>query len=81
MKTTFDVPDPLLREARRIAARERTTLRALVEQGVRYIVDAKKRRNLFRLRPVTFCGRGLRPELREAGWESVRELAYGDPVE
>jgi len=29
MKTTLDIPDPLLREARKIAARERTTLRRL----------------------------------------------------
>jgi hypothetical protein len=35
MKTTLDIPDPLLREARTVAARERTTLRALVEQGLR----------------------------------------------
>jgi hypothetical protein len=38
MKTTLDLPDPLLREVRKIAARERTTLRALVEQGVRKII-------------------------------------------
>jgi hypothetical protein len=32
MKTTLDISDPLLDEVRKIAARENTTLRALVEQ-------------------------------------------------
>jgi hypothetical protein len=78
MKTTLDISDPLIRDARRIAAREGTTLRALVEQGLRHVVQLKKRRAPFRLRPVTFKGRGLQPDLREAGWERIRDLAYGD---
>jgi hypothetical protein len=76
MKTTLDISDPLLREARKIAARERTTLRALVEQGLRQVLAAKKRKTAFRLRKASFKGRGLRPELREAGWERLRDLAY-----
>jgi hypothetical protein len=35
MKTTIDISEPLLREARNIAARERTILRVLIEQGLR----------------------------------------------
>jgi hypothetical protein len=76
MKTTLDISDPLLRDVRKIAARERTTLRALVEQGLRHVVATKKQRTAFRLRQVTFRGRGLRPELRETGWERVRDLIY-----
>jgi hypothetical protein len=78
MKTTLDISDPLLRDARKIAAQEGTTLRALVEQGLRQVVTAKKRRSAFSLRKVTFRGRGLRPELREAGWERIRDLVYED---
>jgi Bacterial antitoxin of type II TA system, VapB len=81
MKTTLDISDPLLRDVRRIATREGTTLRALVEQGLRHVVEVKKRRAPFRLRQVTFRGRGLRPELREAGWERIRDRAYGNPAE
>jgi hypothetical protein len=76
MKTTLDIADPLLREARQIAAREGTTLRALVEQGLRRVVSEKKRKDAFRLRKASFKGRGLRPELRDGGWESLRDLAY-----
>lgn len=82
MKTTVDISDPLLRDARNVAAREGTTLRALVEQGLRQIVAAKKKRaTAFRLRDVSFTGRGLRPELRDAGWERIRDLTYGYPSE
>ena len=76
MKTTFDIPEPLLRDARKLAAREGTTLKALVEQGLRQIVDDRKRSRSFRLRKVTFKGRGLRPEVRDASWEHLRALAY-----
>jgi hypothetical protein len=79
MKTTLDISDPLLREARRLAARERTTLRALVEQGLRRVVAEKRRPTpAFRLRKASFKGRGLRPEIRDAGWDQLRELAYQD---
>ena len=78
MKTTLDIPDPLLEEARKIAAREHTTLRALVEQGLRRVLAEKKRKRAFRLRKASFGGHGLRPELRDAGWDRLRDLAYGD---
>lgn len=76
MKTTLDISDPLLRQAQKLAARERTTLRALVERGLRQVVSENQRRPVFRLRNASFKGRGLRPELREAGWDRLRDLAY-----
>ena len=78
MKTTLDISDPLLREARKVAQRERTTLRALVERGLRHVLAEKRRRPTFSLRKASFKGRGLHPDMKEAGWEKLRELAYGD---
>jgi succinylarginine dihydrolase len=78
MKTTLDISDPLLRDARKIAAQEGTTLRALVEQGLRQVVTAKKSRPPFSLRKVRFRGHGLQPELQEAGWDQIRDLVYQD---
>jgi hypothetical protein len=78
MKTTLDIPDPLLREARKVAERERTTLRALVEQGLRRVLADRQRRRGFRLRKASFKGQGLHPDMRNAGWERLRELAYED---
>jgi len=71
-----------LDDARKIAAREGTTLRTLVEQGLRQVVAAKKKPNKpFRLRQVTFRGNGLRPELQDASWERILDLSYGYPSE
>jgi Bacterial antitoxin of type II TA system, VapB len=76
VKTTLDIPDPLLREARKIALREHTTLRALVEQGLRKIIAERKATRPFRLRRVTFKGQGLVPELDWNDWDKIRDLAY-----
>jgi hypothetical protein len=76
MKTTLDISDPLLREARRIAARERTTIRALVEQGLRHVLREKKRPKQFRLRDASFGTGGLRSELKGVGWDRILEISY-----
>jgi len=76
MKTTVDIADPVLREARKVAAREGTTLRMLIEEGLRRTLADRKRQKGFRLRLVSFGGRGLRPELRGASWDDIRDLSY-----
>ena len=76
MKTTIDISDAVLMTAKATAAREGTTVRALVEEGLRKVLAERKGRAGFRLRKVTFRGRGLRPEVREGGWEVLRDLAY-----
>lgn len=76
MKTTIDISDPVLREARKLAVRDGTTLRALVEQGLRQVVAERKRKSKFRLRQVTFGGQGLRPDLLDATWDEIRDLSY-----
>ena len=77
MKTTVEISDALLEEAKKIAAREEVTVRTLIEQGLRQAVaQRKQRRGPFRLRKATFRGQGLTVEARAAGWERLRELAY-----
>jgi hypothetical protein len=75
MKTTLEISDPLLREARKIASRENTTLRALVEQGLRRVVADKKKSKPFRLRDASFKGDGLHPDAANLSWQEIRELA------
>jgi hypothetical protein len=76
MKTTVEIADPVLREARKLAQREGTTLRALIDEGLRRVLAEKRKKTAFRLRLVTVGGRGLRPELRDAGWDEIRDLSY-----
>ena len=76
MKTTIQIPDSLFDEARRLAEREHTTLKALVEQGLRSTVAERKRRGAFRLRKASFKGKGLQTPVAGASWEQIRELSY-----
>jgi Arc/MetJ family transcription regulator len=76
MKTTIDIAASLLSEARRAAAQRRTTLRALVEEGLRRVLGERRGSRGFRLRKVTFRGSGLRDEIAGAGWDEVRRRAY-----
>jgi len=76
MKTTVEISNGLLDEARKLASKDGTTVRALIEAGLRKEVRERKRGRAFRLRRATFRGRGLRPELRGAKWEQIRELVY-----
>lgn len=77
MKTTVEISDDLAQAVRRLAAEENTTLRSLIEAGLRRILEERQERPTFHLRDASFRGEGLQPEFREAGWERVREAAYG----
>lgn len=76
MKTTIELADTLVEEARKVARRDGTTLRALVEQGLRQVISQRRRAGRFRLRDASFGSGGLRPELDGAPWDRLRELAY-----
>ena len=76
MKTTIEISDSLLRDVRKVAEREGVTLRALVERGLHQIVSERKTTAPFKLRRATFKGKGLNPDLQDASWEKLRELAY-----
>ena len=76
MKTTVEISDPLLREARKLAEREGVTLRALVERGLRRVVTESKSGSPFKLRHASFRGKGLQAEVRGANWSRLRDLAY-----
>lgn len=76
MKTTIEIPDPLLAQARRFADREGLTLKAVLELGLRKVIGEKGAVAAFQLRDASFKGKGLRPEFRNANWHSIREAAY-----
>ena len=76
MKTTIQIPDSLFEEVRKLATKEKTTLKALVEEGLRLALAKHNRRSVFRLRKASFKGKGLQPGLTEASWEQIREKIY-----
>jgi hypothetical protein len=76
MKTTVEISDSLAEEAKAVARREKTTLRALIEAGLRQVLRERRRRSSFQLRDASFGGRGLQPEFRDGDWQRIRGAAY-----
>ena len=76
MKTTIEIADTLLAEARQLATHDQTTLRSLVEEGLRQILRARRQAPRFRLREASFRGKGLRPHIGEGDWDTIRAMAY-----
>ncbi len=77
MKTTIDIADPLIGEIKQIAAREGVTLRQLVEEGLRLVLERRSQPvDIFRLRDASVDGEGIRPGLVEGDWASLREAIY-----
>jgi hypothetical protein len=76
MKTTVDISGALLEAAKKLAAREGTTLRELIEAGLRQTLAERRKPSRFRLRKASFRGKGLQTPLKGAGWDRLREMAY-----
>lgn len=79
MRTTVNLPDELLRQARRRAADEGTTLTALLADGLRLRLNAvatgdRRRRKL----PVSKVRGGLQPWVDPASNASLFDAADGD---
>ena len=77
MKTTVELPDGLLREAKRVALREKTTVRALIERGLRGVVGGRKPTR-FALRAAGFRGDGLVAGRSLRDWDAIRDLTYSE---
>jgi hypothetical protein len=76
MKTTIEIADDLFARVQAKARSERTTFRALTEQGLRHVLEDVPRQ-AKRLPPlVTVRGRGRAGEFQGAGWDRIRDEIY-----
>jgi Arc/MetJ family transcription regulator len=76
MKTTIEISDALLSAAKRRAGERGTTLRALVEEGLRNLLAEAPPGGAFTLRDASVDGHGLQPGVREGSWERIADLTY-----
>jgi hypothetical protein len=76
MRTTVDLPDELLRQARTRAAEEGTTLTALLTEGLRLrLSDAAPGRKRQRKLPTSVVGGGLQPWIDPSSNASLLDAA------
>jgi hypothetical protein len=78
MKTTIEIDAVLLEAARQVARRDGTTLRALVEHGLRLALSERRQALPFSLRDASVDGRGLQPGAEGISWAELQHLACGD---
>lgn len=79
MKTSVDISDPLFEQAKKHAADSKTTLRELIERGLRLILEQDRNRQTeFSLRDASVAGNGLQDEFRDATWDEIRRASYED---
>lgn len=76
MKTTVEIAEDLLRQAKAVAHRERTTLRALLEEGLRWALGKRRRKGGFHLRDASVGGKSVQPGVNEGDWGAVRDSIY-----
>ena len=76
-KTTIDIADALLDEAKQVARERGTTLRELVEGGLRLEL-VRTGAEPYELPDTTVDGNGLTPEFVGRPFREVLEASYGD---
>jgi hypothetical protein len=83
MRTTIDLPDPLLSQARRLAAETGRTLTAVIEDAVREsLAHRRQTRDRAPVRLTTFRGSGLQPGVDLDDGAALLDLMDGaDPVD
>jgi predicted transcriptional regulator len=76
MKTTVDLNDELLRQAKEVARARGMTLRTLLESALRHELDATTKADAFVLRDASVDGRGMTPTAATGGWAPLRDTIY-----
>ena len=79
MKTTVDISDALFDSARRLAAQRGSTMRALIEEGLRAVLQAHRSApRRYVLRDASVRGDGLVDGVELGDWSQVRTLIYDE---
>ena len=79
MKTTVDIHDELLARAKRHARKSGRPLRAVVEEGLRRVLDAPAPRSRYRLSDLSAGNPDNDDPLESYTWQDLRAMIYGDP--
>ena len=76
MKTTIEIADDLFQRAQQLAKEERTTFRALTEEGLRLVLKEKTTKK-SKLPSLKTSGRGwLTDEFKDKSWDEIIDESY-----
>ena len=75
MKTTIEIADGFFEEAKARAAATNTSLRALVEQGLRAVLAEPLAKEPYRMADAGVRGEGLAEGI---GWDELLDCAYDE---
>jgi hypothetical protein len=76
VKTTIELPDALLAEAKKHAAERGVPLNNVIEDGLRRLLSDDRNRKPFKLRKCSVAGSGLVPGMK---WPRIRDEIYRSP--
>ncbi len=76
MKTTIDLSDALMLEAKALAAKRGITFRSVVEEGLRCALREAQQAEAFELQDKSVPGNGLSAEFRNKSWAFIRHRVY-----
>ncbi len=78
MKTTLDIQDELFARAKRHARKVGRPLRAVVEEGLRRVLDASKPPPRYELPDLSVGCSDVRDPLEDYSWQDLRDIIYDD---
>ena len=76
MKTTVEIAEGLFTRTRELARREGTTMRTLIEEGLRIALKRREQKTSYRWPDLSVSGEGLVPDVGEGSWEPIRDRIY-----
>lgn len=77
MKTTVEISEDLFARSREVAQREGTTLRNLIEEGLRAALARREQKKMqYRWPDLSVQGEGLASGIEEGSWEPLRDRIY-----
>ena len=76
MKTSLDISDHLFQQIKRQARASNTTVRALVEEGLRRVLEDRQTRPAVKPKLLVFKGDGFTDEFVGGSWDKIRDEIY-----
>lgn len=79
VKTTVEISDHLLERANRHARKSGRSLSAVIEEGLRQVLDTPAPRSGYRLSDLSVGNPDNADPMERYSWQDLRDIIYGHP--